>query len=146
VATSQAFQLVSLPLDRSLASFAGARSISRPKLGWLRAVRESLGITKVEVAHKMRQALQTVAWFEKSEENDRITLRDLRSYAEALDCQLAYAVVRQAGSWKQRAENRAREKAEAHALAVERTMAPEDQATNETSEKTNRKADGILER
>jgi predicted DNA-binding mobile mystery protein A len=133
-------------LDRTLEPFAAGRAVTRPKSGWLRAVREALGISRVEVARKLRKAPQTVAWFEKSEENDRITLGALQSYAEALDCQLVYALVPRAGSLRQQAESRARAQAEASVLAVEHTMALEDQATQDTGEKIRRETDRILGR
>jgi transcriptional regulator with XRE-family HTH domain len=52
----------------------------------------------------MRKTPQTVASFEKSEETYRITLQTLRHYAEALDCELVYAIVPKSGSLKQVAE------------------------------------------
>src|SRR5260370_15781066 len=80
-------------IDRNLQSFGGARSVSRPQRDWLRAVREALGITMREVSRKIRKTPQTVASFEKSEAADRITLHTLRRYAEALDCELLYAIL-----------------------------------------------------
>jgi predicted DNA-binding mobile mystery protein A len=133
-------------LDRSLEPFTATLSVSRPKLGWLRAVREALGISRVEVARKLRKTPQTVAWFERSEESDGITLRALRGYAEALDCRLVYALVPQAGSLQKQAESRAREQAEAIVMAVEHSMALEDQATGETNETIDRETDRILGR
>jgi hypothetical protein len=65
-------------LDRSLEPFAGTPSVSRPQRGWLRAVREALGITIREIARKMRKTPQTVASFEKSEAANRITLQTLQ--------------------------------------------------------------------
>src|ERR1700693_2399815 len=80
-------------IDRSLEPFAGVRSVSRPQRGWLRAVREALGVTIREVSRKMGKTPQTVASFEKSEAADRITLQTLRRYADPLDCELRYAIV-----------------------------------------------------
>jgi predicted DNA-binding mobile mystery protein A len=117
-------------IDRSLEPFAGLRSVSRPQRGWLRAVREALGVTIREVSQKMRNTPQTVASFEKSEAGNRITLQTLRRYAEALDCELVYAIVPKNGSLKRLAETRIRAKAEKDVRAVEHTMALEDQATS----------------
>lgn len=117
-------------IDRSLEPFGGARSVSRPQRGWLRAVREALGITIREVSRKVRKTPQTVASFEKSEAADRITLQTLRRYAEALDCELVYAIVPKNGSLTQLAEARIRVRAERDVRAVEQTMALEDQATH----------------
>jgi predicted DNA-binding mobile mystery protein A len=133
-------------LDRSLQPFAGTLSLSRPRRGWLRAVREALGITKREVALTMRKAPQSIASFEKSEEAYRITLETLRRYAEALDCELVYAIVPRTGSLKELAENRARKKVESDVLAVEHTMALEDQATHGVQEKIARETQRILKK
>ena len=130
-------------LDRSLESFAETHSVTRPKRGWLRALREALGITIREVARKMRKAPQTVASFEKSEEAHRITLQTLRHYAEAMDCELVYAIVPKTGSLTKLAESRARKRAESEVLAVEHTMALEDQATTGIQEKIRRETQRI---
>ncbi len=116
-------------LDRSLEPFAGTHSVSRPQRGWLRAVREAIGITIREIARKMRKTPQTVASFEKSEAANRITLQTLQHYAEAMDCELVYAIVPKSGSLGQLAKKRAHHKAETDVRAVEHTMALEDQAT-----------------
>jgi predicted DNA-binding mobile mystery protein A len=125
-------------IDRSLVTFKAARSTSRPQRGWLRAVREALGITIREVACTMRKTPQTVAAFEKSEAADRITLQTLRRYAEALNCELVYAIVPKNGSLQQLAEARARLEAERDVRAVEHTMALEDQATRGIPDKIER--------
>jgi predicted DNA-binding mobile mystery protein A len=125
-------------IGRSLVTFKAARSTSRPQRGWLRAVREALGITIREVACTMRKTPQTVAAFEKSEAADRITLQTLRRYAEALNCELVYAIVPKNGSLQQLAEARARLEAERDVRAVEHTMALEDQATRGIPDKIER--------
>ena len=133
-------------LDRSLEPFVGSHSVSRPQRGWLRAVREALGITIREIARKMRKTPQTVASFEKSEAADRITLQTLRHYAEAMDCELVYAIVPKAGSLKKLAENRAQKKAESDVRAVEHTMTLEDQATNGIQDKIELETKRILKK
>ena len=112
-------------LDQSLKPFRAAQVVTRPQPGWLRALREALGISIREVARKMRKTPQTVAAFEKSEAADRITLQTLRHYAEAMDCEFVYAVVPKTGSLKQLAEKHARHKAETHARVVENAMGTE---------------------
>ncbi len=94
----------------------------------------------------MRKTPQTVASFEKSEETHRITLQTLRHYAEAMDCELVYAIVPKAVSMKQLAENRARERVESDVLAVEHSMALEDQATTGIQDKIGREIQRILKK
>lgn len=133
-------------LDRSLEPFAGTPSVSRPQRGWLRAVREALGITIREIARKMRKTPQTVASFEKSEAANRITLQTLQHYAEAMDCELVYAIVPKAGSLGQLAEKRARHQAERDVRSVEHTMALEDQAASGIQDKIERETKRIMKR
>ena len=133
-------------LDRSLETFAVTRSVSRPKRGWLRAVREALGITIRDIARRMRKAPQTVAAFEKSEETHRITLQTLRHYAEAMGCELVYAIVPKAGSLKQLVESRTRDTVESDVRAVEHTMALEDQATAGIQDKIRRETQRLLKK
>jgi predicted DNA-binding mobile mystery protein A len=109
-------------------------------------VREALGITIRDVARRMRKTPQTVASFEKSEETYRITLQTLRHYAEAMDCELVYAIVPKADSLKQLLERRARDSAESDVRAVEHTMALEDQATTGIQDKIRRETQRLLKR
>lgn len=131
-------------IERSLKSFAGTQAVTRPQRGWLRSIREALGISMREVARKMRKTPQTVASFEKSEASDRITLQTLRNYAEAMNCELVYAIVPKSGSLKQLGEKRARQTAEKEVRAVEHTMALEDQATNTVQDKIERETKRLL--
>lgn len=65
----------------------------RPVRGWIREIRETLGMTTRQLAHRIGIAQKTLVDLEHSEANDAITLRSLRRAAEAMDCVLAYALV-----------------------------------------------------
>jgi hypothetical protein len=71
---------------------------------------------------------QSIASFEKAEAADRITLSNLRRLAEAMGCELVYAIVPKSGSIQELSEGRARSEAANRVLSVEHTMALEDQA------------------
>lgn len=66
---------------------------SRPRRGWIRAVRDALGMTTRQFAARMGKSQSTVVDLEKSEASDTISLGSLRKAAEALDCRLIYALV-----------------------------------------------------
>ena len=117
-----------LQLDKGLGPFLAARSVPRPQRGWLRAVREAIGASAAEVARKLGASRQLPLQFEKWEAEDRITLRSLRKMADALDCDLVYAIVPRAGSIKKLVEERARAEAAQRILGVEHSMALENQA------------------
>jgi hypothetical protein len=71
---------------------------------------------------------------EKSEADDRITLRSLRAVAGALDCDLVYALVPRANSVRESTERRVRSEAKLRVLGVEHSMALEDQAVGRIEE------------
>jgi predicted DNA-binding mobile mystery protein A len=66
---------------------------AKPARGWLRAVREAIGLTQVEVAEKISIKRQSYAQLESAEEEGAISLSSLRRAAEALDCELIYFIV-----------------------------------------------------
>jgi predicted DNA-binding mobile mystery protein A len=120
-------------LDRTLAAFKDAKNESRPQRGWLRAIREALGLSLEEVGARLKKPRQRILEFENAEAEDRITLQSLRRVAAALDCNLVYALVPRTGSIVELAERRTRQDAARDVLDVEHTMALEDQATGNVS-------------
>jgi predicted DNA-binding mobile mystery protein A len=121
-------------LARSLSAFKAARQEARPQRGWLRAIREGLGLSLEDVGKKLGQSRRRIQEFEKAESKDRITLRSLRRVAAALDCELVYAIVPKSGTITELAERRARAQATEDVLDVEHTMALENQATGNVKE------------
>jgi predicted DNA-binding mobile mystery protein A len=116
-------------LTRSLSAFEAARQEARPQRGWLRAIREGLGLSLEEVGKRLGQSRRRIQEFEKAEAKDRITLDSLRRVASALDCELLYTIVPKSGTITELAERRARAQATEDVLDVEHTMALENQAT-----------------
>lgn len=79
-------------LDRRLAEWRRVPA-GLPPRGWLRAIREALGMPRAEVARRLGVTDQAVAYLEKSEADGAIQLDTLRRAAEALECTLVYALV-----------------------------------------------------
>jgi predicted DNA-binding mobile mystery protein A len=131
-------------LERSMQPFLAAREIPRPQRGWIRAIREASGMTLRELATRMKSSLSLAAQFERSEAEYRITLNSLRQVADALGCDLVYALVPKRGDIQDLAQRRATEEATADVLAVEHSMALEDQAVGRTREKIQEEAKRIL--
>lgn len=65
----------------------------RPPAGWLRAIREALGMTSAALAARLGITASGVRKLEQAEATDAITLGTLRRVAEALDCELQYTLV-----------------------------------------------------
>jgi len=115
-------------LTRALAAFDAAKQEPRPQRGWLRAIREGLGLTLESVGRRIGQSRRRIQEFEKAEANDRITLHSLRRVAAAMDCDLVYAIVPKSGTVTELAERRARAQVAEDVRDVEHTMALENQA------------------
>ncbi len=80
-------------LDRTLASFADLKGKPTPRDGWLRAIREALGRSLRVQASRVGVTAPTLLKAESAEAEGRITLGQMRKLAEALDCELVYALV-----------------------------------------------------
>src|ERR1700730_9136270 len=81
-------------LDRTLAPYRDLARLPRPKRGWVRAIREALGMSSPQLAKRLRiKAAQSVEDMQQDEANGAITLKTLGRLAEALNCQLVYAFV-----------------------------------------------------
>ena len=99
---------------------------SRPRTGWIQAIRTTLGMTTRQLGERLGVAQSTVVALEKSEATDRISLHSLRRAAEALDCELHYVLVPRQ-SLKERVEQRAEYVAHKAVSNVTHTMRLEDQ-------------------
>jgi predicted DNA-binding mobile mystery protein A len=120
--------LRSQQLDRAVAPLRSSQ-LARPPKGWIRAIREALGVSSGELAGRMHTNPSLVIQQEKAEAEDRITLKSLRAYADALDCDLVYAFVARAGALQELVDARSRAAAKANVLSVEHSMALENQAS-----------------
>jgi predicted DNA-binding mobile mystery protein A len=116
-------------LDRRLEPYRAARKVLPPAKGWIRAIRQALGVSSGELARRLGTSRQLPLQLEKAEAEDRITLKSLRAMAHALDCELVYALVPRADTLHALAEDRARAEAKQRVLGVEHSMALENQAS-----------------
>ena len=80
-------------LDERLLPLKPTDRYRAPPKGWLRAVRDALGMTGVQLARRLGVSPQSVDALETSEAAGSIKLDTLRRAAEALDCTLVYALV-----------------------------------------------------
>ena len=80
-------------MDAVLQEAASHSLPPRPSAGWLRAIREALGMTSAVLAARLEITASGLRKLEQAEASDAITLSTLRRVAEALDCELQYALV-----------------------------------------------------
>ena len=122
-------------LDQRFAALRPLAKSPRPPKGWLRAVRNALGMTTAQFARRLGVSQPRIVELEQSEASGSVTLNTLQRAAEALDCRLVYALVPQrplAETVRERAEMLA----ERQLADIEHTMRLEDQAV--TSEKVHK--------
>ena len=79
--------------DERLSALKPEERFRAPPKGWVRAIRDALGMTGVQFASRLKIKPQSVESLEQSEESGTIQLKTLRRAAEALDCTLVYALV-----------------------------------------------------
>lgn len=126
-------------LDASLNRWRSADLPPRPPSGWVKAIRESLGMAAAHLAARLGVTTSTVTRLETSEADDTISLGTLRRAAEALDCELRYALIPKQ-SLADTLESRAMSLARQQMAAVSHSMALEAQSTSREAVKLQTRA------
>lgn len=108
-----------------------------PRGGWVRAVREALGMTAAQLAARVRVTRQSVRDLEHSEATGKITLESLNKLAAALGCRVVYALVPEKPLDEMQRE-RARRIADSLVKPVAHSMRLEAQSVSEREEKRQR--------
>lgn len=80
-------------LDARFKHLRPVKRYASPVRGWIKAVRESLGMTTAQLAKRLGVKQPSVVAIEQSETKGTIELATLRRVAEALDCTLVYGLV-----------------------------------------------------
>lgn len=119
-------------LDRALLPFHNL-PMRRPPRGWIRAIRDALGMTAEQLGERMGVSQPTVQKLEVSEAADTIQLKTLRRVAEALNCELVYVLVPRE-PLRKIYDMAARELARRELGAISHSMALEDQAVEDEDE------------
>lgn len=79
-------------IDERLKNLGAAEGLVRPPRGWVKAIREALGITTRQLAGRIGVAQSRVVAMEKAEGTGSITINSLERAAHALDCRLVYVL------------------------------------------------------
>lgn len=80
-------------LDKRLNSFRNSTDLERPPKGWVRAIRQALGMTTAQLGKRLGVTQSRAFDIEKSEVAGTLTLASLERAANALDCRVVYALV-----------------------------------------------------
>jgi predicted DNA-binding mobile mystery protein A len=120
-------------LDKKLNSLVNSEALARPRRGWIRAIREALGMTTAQLGRRMGVSQPRASVIEKAEAAGSITLESLERAAHALDCRLVYALVPRE-NLEAHVRDRARGLAMKRLRAVSHSMALEDQRVEDSDE------------
>ena len=114
-------------LDNRFSALRPLANSPRPPKGWLRAIRDALGMTSAQFARRLGVSQPRIIELEQSEAGGSVTLNTLQRAAEALGCRFVYALVPE-----QPLEETVRARAKLIAArqlgAVDQSMRLEDQA------------------
>lgn len=131
-------------LDRRLAVLGPASQFAVPRLGWIRAIRDALGMTAAELSARMGITGSSVRAMEETEVTGGVRLSTLRRAAEAMDCTLVYAFIPNE-SLEHTVQQQARVVLGEHMRRSRQTMALEDQATELTSSAIETQLQAVLD-
>ena len=108
-------------LDERLEKVREIGALEAPSDGWIRTLRQALGMTTQQLAARMGVTRQAVLQLELAEQRRTATWTTLRKAAGAMDCEVVYAVVPR-GSLNQVLLRQGRKQAEQHVARISHSM------------------------
>jgi len=109
-------------------------SLTRPGGGWIKTIRESLGMTSVQFAKRLGVIQQRISQLEKAEKNAIIKMKTLEEAARGLNCRLIYFLIPNE-PLEQMLENRARLIAKNRIAEISHSMDLENQGVSQEEQK-----------
>jgi predicted DNA-binding mobile mystery protein A len=113
-------------LDKTLSGYAAVKQNAYPVKGWIRAIREALGMSGKQLASRLNVSQPRIPRLEQDEVSGVVSLNTMRQAAEALDCVFIYAIVPRT-TLEETVRVQARKVAEARSKRVSHSMLLEEQ-------------------
>ncbi|MCB9284129.1 MAG: helix-turn-helix domain-containing protein [Lewinellaceae bacterium] len=113
-------------LDQILDKYRILEKAPMPKMGWIRTVRLTLGMSMRQLGERLGISAQAVQQMEDREALGTITLDSLKTAARALDMKLVYTFLPAEGSLESMVEARAVELAQEMVLQSLQDLEPEE--------------------
>ena len=123
-------------LDTTLKRYKPIAELAPPLKGWVRAIRDALGMTGTQLAERLNVNQQRIARIEQDERLGNVTINTMRNVAQAMDCVFVYGLVPK-DTLEQTVRNRAQSVAKKRMARSDQTMRLEKQ---ELSDKEKQKA------
>lgn len=116
-------------LDKRLNGLESLETLVKPPKGWIKAIREALGMTSAQLGKRIGVSQPRAVEIEKAEASGSITLESLERAARALDCKLVYTLVPKQ-SLQAHVQERATIAAKRRIKSAAHSMALEDQSVD----------------
>jgi predicted DNA-binding mobile mystery protein A len=122
-------------LDKTLSGYAIVKQATSPVKGWIRAIREALGMSGKQLANRLKVSQPRIPKLEQDEVSGAVSLKTMRLAAEAMNCVFVYAIVPR-GTLEETVRMQARRVAEARTRRVAHTMMLEAQSLSVEEQRT----------
>lgn len=113
-------------IDHKLSELGSLTTLSIPREGWIKTIRNALGMPAEELGERVNISQSAVTQFEKKEAEGGISLNSLKKLANGMECDFFYAMIPKT-SISEMLERQARKHAERIVHAVAQSMALENQ-------------------
>ena len=114
-------------LDEKLRAFSIPARVTIPPIGWIKAIRITMGISLEQLGKKLGITKQSMKEIEQREAEGSVTLNRLKEVAKALDMELVYGFVPKDGSLEALLERKSKDVATEIVMRTSQTMKLEDQ-------------------
>jgi len=116
-------------VDESIRPWSRLSAAGPPRGGWVKSIRQALGMSTAQLGRRMGVTRQGVTDLERRETQRAVTLAALERAAQALDADLVYAIVPRTGL-AEMVREQARKTADAQLNRVAHSMRLEDQGVS----------------
>lgn len=86
-------RLERVSLDKAFDKIRNVMYIKKPINGWIRTIRESLGMSIAQLAKRVGVVSSRIYKIENDEIDNKLTLNTLENIAKALNCKLFYVLI-----------------------------------------------------
>lgn len=114
-------------LNGKMLAFASLQKVAPPPTGWIKAIRNAIGMSMLQLGNRLSITKQSVQDMESREKDGSISIKALREAARALDMQLVYGFVSNDGSLEALIDRKAKELATQIVMRTNNSMKLEDQ-------------------
>lgn len=86
-------KLIREQLDKTLKQFSPLLAINAPRKGWIRAIRDALGISTRQLGDRLEVNKSRITRIEQDEVSGSVTLKTMQRMADIFDCVFVYGFV-----------------------------------------------------